>query len=95
MKIKKFKDIFQRTSDNTLTSKTYIYDNGFGNRYYICSKCDSYKLVPIYKGGFQPPEWKCENCGEMNYAPKWMSPEEYVDYIENKDMLNKAKTYNI
>lgn len=31
----------------------------------------------------------------MNYAPKWMSPEEYVDYIENKDMLNKAKTYNI
>lgn len=25
MKIKKFKDIFDRASDNTLTSKTYIY----------------------------------------------------------------------
>lgn len=47
-----------KTYENYLTKKyqrranydEYLYDNGFGDRYYICSNCDSYKLTPIAKG---------------------------------------------
>lgn len=55
----------------------YLYNNGFSDRYYICSNCSSNKLTPIPQGGFSSPKWKCDNCGEMNYAPKWVSPQEY------------------
>lgn len=66
------------------TFNEYLYDNGFGDRFYICSECDSYKLTPISKGGMQSPEWHCDNCGELNYSPTWKSPEEYKDYIKDK-----------
>lgn len=73
----------------------YLYDNGFGDRYYICSECDSYKLTPIPQGGMTPPKWHCDDCGEMNYAPKWLSPEEYDEYIENKKIKKVANKYNL
>lgn len=73
----------------------YLYDNGFGDRYYICSKCDSYKLTPIARGGMTIPEWHCDNCGEINHAPKWLSPEEYDEYIENKKIKKVTNKYNL
>lgn len=73
----------------------YLYDNGFGDRYYICTKCDSNKLTPISRGGMQSPEWKCDNCGEHNYSPKWMSPEEYKEYIEEKKIKITSTNYNL
>lgn len=66
----------------------YLYDNGFGDRYYICSKCGSNKLTPIAQGGMTSPNWKCDNCGEMNYAPKWEDPEEY-------NLKKDTKKYNL
>lgn len=54
----------------------YLYNNGFGDRHFICSKCGSYHLTPIALGGMQPPKWICDECQEMNYAPKWVSVEE-------------------
>lgn len=64
--------------DNYLTKKyqrkknydEYLYNNGFGDRYYICSNCGSHRLRPIPKGGMTPPDWICDDCGEKNYAPK-------------------------
>jgi hypothetical protein len=47
----------------------YLYNNGFSDRYYVCGYCDSYKLTPIPSGGFSPPKWHCDNCGEISYAP--------------------------
>jgi hypothetical protein len=73
----------------------YLYDNGFGDRYYICKKCDSYKLIPIPKGGMQPPDWVCDNCGEMNYAPMWKSPEEYKKWLEEKELKKAMNKYNL
>jgi len=89
--------------DNWLTKKyqrkksydEYLYDNGFGDRYYICTKCDSNKLTPIMQGGMTPPTWHCDNCDEMNYAPKWLSPKEYKEYIENKKIKKTSSKYNL
>ena len=66
------------------TFNEYLYNNGFDDKFYICSECDSYKLTPIPKGGMTSPEWHCDNCGETNYAPKWMAPDEYEDYFKDK-----------
>ena len=41
------------------------------------------------------PKWKCDNCGEMNYSPKWISPDEYDKYIEDKEIKKHAKKYNL
>lgn len=92
-----------KTKGNYLTKEdqpkksfnAYLYDNGFGDRFYICSNCDSYKLTPISRGGMSPPEWICDNCGEKNYAPKWISPDEYDDYIENKKIKKNMNKYNL
>lgn len=73
----------------------YLYDFGFGDKYYICSECDSYKLRHIPKGGFQPPDWKCDNCGENNYAPKSMYPEDYKKWLEDKELKKAVKQYNL
>lgn len=80
-----------KTYENYLTKKDqpdeYLYNFGFGDRYYICSECGSHKLTPKRKGGFTPPDWYCNDCNNMNYAPKWMDPEEY--WIEkNIDKYN-------
>ena len=66
------------------TFNEYLYDNGFGDRFYICSECDSYKLTPKAKGGMQSPDWFCDNCGEQNWSPKWLRPDEYEDYMKDK-----------
>ena len=42
-----------------------------------------------------PPKWKCDNCGEINYAPKYLSPEEYDEYLENKEIKRSTKKYNL
>lgn len=92
-----------KTFENYLTKKyqrkkdynEYLYDNGFGDRYYICSKCDSYKLTPIPSGGFSPPEWHCDNCGEINYGPSSMHPEKYKDYIERKEIKKSTNKFNL
>ena len=92
-----------KTIENFLTKKyqrkknynEYLYDHGFGDVYYICTKCDSYKLTPIPTGGFSPPHWHCDNCNEMNYAPKSMTPYRYKQYLEEKEMKRQAKKYNL
>lgn len=99
----KYLKYFEKHKGNYLTKQDqprnkfneYLYDNGFGDRFYVCSNCDSYKLTPTARGGMQPPEWLCDDCGEKNYAPKWMSPDEYFDYITNKAIIKKGKKYNI
>jgi hypothetical protein len=50
---------------------TYIYDNGFSKRRYICCKCSSRNLVMRHVGGFSPCVYDCADCKEVNYAPKW------------------------
>lgn len=72
----------------------FLYDDGFGDRYYICSECDSYKLTPIKQGGFSPPNWKCE-CGHINYSPKWMTPDEYKEYLTEKEIKKETKKFNL
>ena len=81
--IKTFELFGKKSHKNVDLNTSYLYDNGFGERYYICSNCDSYKLKRNIKGGMTPPDYKCDNCGQMNYAPKSMSPEEYEEYIED------------
>ena len=97
MKHLKIYELFgkKRVKDSNEVDRKYLYDNGFGERYYICSNCDSYKLKRIFKGGMQPPDYKCENCGQINYAPRGMSPEEYKEYIEDKKIKASIKKYNI
>jgi len=73
----------------------YLYNNGFSDRYYVCSKCFSYQLTPIPQGGMTPPKWKCDNCDEINYAPQYMSPEDYKDFIEDKELKKAISKYNI
>lgn len=95
-------ELFKKTKGNYLTKdqpkdtfNPYLYDNGFGDKYYICSDCDSYKLTPIPQGGFSPPHWRCDNCGEINYAPMWLSPDEYEDWLEDKKLKKNVKKYNL
>jgi len=103
MKNLKTLEFFKKNKGNYLTKQEqpkksfneYIYDNGFGDRYYICSECDSYKLTPIPQPGFSPPHWKCDDCGAMNFAPKWISPEQYEKYLEDKIIAKNAKKYNL
>jgi len=86
-------------NENYLTKKyqrkdkydEYLYDNGFGDRYYICSNCGSNKLTPTPSGGFSPPKWKCDNCGEDVNAPLWFTPEEYEDMLASRE----AEKYNM
>lgn len=66
---------------------------GFGDRYYVCTKCDSNKLTPKPSGGFSPPTWYCKNCGET--GTKSMSPERYKEYLEEKELKRQTKKYNI
>lgn len=93
--IKKFENWLTKQDQDKKSHNEYLYDNGFGDRYYICSKCDSYKLTPIPKGGMTPPEWICIDCGEINYAPKWISPDKYEEYIEDKEIKKNTKKYNL
>lgn len=51
--------------------KKFIYDNGFSKRFYLCSCCEGKRLTQIPQGGFQPPKYKCEDCGELVMSPKW------------------------
>ena len=66
---------FQRHRDpiRSLNIGRYIYDNGFGPRWYVCSTCKGIKLERRIKGGFQPPDYVCNDCGEISYAPVWIS----------------------
>lgn len=73
----------------------YLYDFGFGDRYYICNHCDSNHLTPHPSGGFSPPKWICDDCGKDSGSPKWMSPKEYKEYIENKEIKKNTKKYNL
>ena len=73
----------------------YINDNGFDDRYYVCSICDSYKLKPISQGGFSSPTWECQDCGNINYSPTWMSPEEYEEFLEEKEIKKQTKKFNL
>lgn len=73
----------------------YLYDNGFGDRYYICSNCDSYKMVPKSRGGFQPPIWTCDDCGKETGAPSYMSPEKYSEYLKDKEIKKDTRKYNL
>lgn len=89
--------------DNYLTKKyqrkkdydEYLYDFGFGDRYHVCSQCDSHKLAPVQAGGFSAPEWVCKDCGHINNSPKSMSPLEYKEYIERKEIKKDTKKFNI
>lgn len=54
----------------------YIYDNGFGPRKYVCTKCEGTRLEQKHRGGFQPPYYICKDCGEIVYAPKWINLDE-------------------
>jgi len=74
----------------------YLYDSfDDEGKFYICYNCDSNKLIPIALGGMQPPHWMCDNCGEMNFAPKYMSPKNYKEYLEYKELQRSAKKYNL
>ena len=68
---------FERGRDirEALNIKSYIYDNGFGPRWYVCGNqaCLSVKQKQNIKGGFQPPDYTCQDCGETNYAPTWIN----------------------
>lgn len=77
------------------TFNEYLYDNGFGDRFYICGECDSYKLTPKAKGGMQSPDWFCDNCGEQNWSPKWLRPDEYEDYMKDNFQVGDYLIYKI
>lgn len=75
----------------------YLYNDPFNDngKFYICCMCDSNKLTPTALGGMQPPRWKCDNCGELNYAPKYMSPERYIEYLEEQELKKATNKYNL
>ena len=58
--------------------KEFLYDNGFGDRYYICTNCKSHRLKQNIKGGFSPPDYTCTDCGETVYSPMWKSVDEVL-----------------
>lgn len=94
---------FLKNFENYLTKKKqikkdydeHLYDFGFGDIYYVCSNCDSNKLIPTQTGGFSPPEWHCKECGYANGSPKSMPPEDYKEYLKNKEIKKNTKRYNI
>lgn len=51
---------------------SFIYDNGFGPKYYLCNECYGHKLIRKHPGGFQPPYYICHDCGAIVYAPIWV-----------------------
>ena len=65
----------------------YIYDNGFSKRVYICqsSGCKSHKLVQKLSGGFSPPYYICDDCGETSYAPSWIDLPDNQLVVQKKD----------
>jgi hypothetical protein len=65
----------------------FVYDNGFGPRHYLCTKCGSFRLIRNVKGGFQPPDYTCTDCGETVYAPCWENLDE-----ETLEPLSEIKT---
>lgn len=48
----------------TKKGNKYVYNFGFGFRYYTCA-CGSHKVLVKPKGGFQPPDLICEDCGQI------------------------------
>lgn len=46
-----------------IIGEKYVYDNGFKNYFYTCQNCGGHKIVQVQLGGFQPPDLKCEVCG--------------------------------
>lgn len=78
--IKTYENLFYKKPQINFELDTkYLYNDPFYDEdiVYVCTNCHSYKLTKIEKRGFQPPEFKCENCGKMNYAPDNMTPDEY------------------
>jgi len=93
--IKKFENYLTKKDQPKSNYDEYLYDFGFGDRYHICSNCDSNKLIPTLTGGFSPPEWHCKDCGHTNHAPKYMSLEEYPKYLEDKEIKKSSQKYNL
>jgi len=87
MRIKKFKDITDK----------YLYDSPFYNGvvYYVCTECYSNKLVRTIKGGFQPPEYICDNCGSKVYSPMSLTPDKYKEFITEKELKKDLKKFNM
>ena len=81
----KTKIIFEKKDED------YLFDFGFGPKYYLCNICDSIRLTIILNGGFSPPNYKCEDCGEISLSPRWITPKKY-DEIKKK---NKISEFNI
>lgn len=82
----------------------YLYDDHFGDKYYICHGCDSYKLTPTSSSdGFSPPDWHCDNCGAEVYEPMSLSPKQYEVWLsvisnfsrEEREAKKRAKKYNL
>ena len=94
---------FEKKKGNYLTKEDqpddtfneYLYDKAFGDIFYVCSQCDSYKLTPRSARGFEPPIWKCDDCGHINFAPASISPDRYKKYIEDKELKKNIKKYNV
>lgn len=64
----------------------YLYDFGFGFRYYTC-KCGSHKVLVKTKGGFQPPDLICEECeSKVINTPKDF--DETTEFEEKYGALN-------
>ncbi len=67
---------FERNKDpkKAMGLGNYVHDNGFGPRWYVCTNrnCKSTRLVMKVKGGFQPPDYICQDCGRICGAPIWV-----------------------
>ena len=83
---------FERGKDplEVMDIKSYIYDNGFGPRWFVCGNaaCLSVRQERKILGGFQPPEYICKDCETTNYAPCWINLDRktlkpYLDNIIN------------
>lgn len=79
---------FERGKDpiRALDIGMYIYDNGFGPRWYVCNYCKSIRLGQIIRGGFQPPWYLCQDCGRSMSAPAWvrLNPKTLRPYADNR-----------
>ena len=68
---------FQRGRDpvKVLELGKYIYDNGFGPRWYVCGNhvCRGIRMERRVKGGFQPPDYICHDCGHITGSPPWIN----------------------